>query len=405
MEAEERPAKMRKLDHEDGREEQSSDDRLPSPKSNPDNGSNHSESISRSQDDLGREDSVQLNYEDHDEHQATDNLENPGQESQKPMSKSQLKKLKRKEQWEAGREDRKVKRKQKIKEKKERQRAERDEQDPKLAEDAKGDGGPSEQSRSSNVVTSKKAKSTQLPITLLIDCGFDTLMTEKEIISLGSQITRSYSTNQQAPFRSHLMISSFDGQLKSRFETILKSHHKSWKGVRFLGENFVRASEIAKEQMSSPSGGELVGSFSSSTKHDDSPEEAGEVIYLTSDSSDTLQELKPHSTYIIGGLVDRNRHKGICYKRAMDKEVKTAKLPIGQYMEMNSRFVLTTNQVVEIMLQWLESRDWGESFMAVMPKRKGGSLKDTSTTGRDPEAAVEEQGGGSRESDAIEIFP
>ena len=106
-----------------------------------------------------------------------------------------------------------------------------------------------------------------------------------------------------------------------------------------------------------------------------SPPEPGEVIYLTSDSPHTLDRLKPYSTYIIGGLVDKNRHKGLCYKTACDKGVKTAKLPIGEYMEMQSRFVLATNHVVEIMIRWLECGDWGEAFMKVVPKRKGGRLK------------------------------
>ena len=61
----------------------------------------------------------------------------------------------------------------------------------------------------------------------------------------------------------------------------------------------------------------------------------------------------------------------------MERRVKTAKLPIGDYMQMASRFVLATNHVVEIMLRWLELGDWGKAFLQVMPKRKGGILKDT----------------------------
>jgi tRNA (guanine9-N1)-methyltransferase len=45
-------------------------------------------------------------------------------------------------------------------------------------------------------------------------------------------------------------------------------------------------------------------------------------------------------------------------------------------MVMQSRVVLTTNHVVEIMLKWLEYENWGEAFMSVIPKRKGGQLKE-----------------------------
>jgi tRNA (guanine9-N1)-methyltransferase len=37
---------------------------------------------------------------------------------------------------------------------------------------------------------------------------------------------------------------------------------------------------------------------------------------------------------------------------------------------MASRHVLTVNQVLEIMLRWLEVRDWEKAFLSVIPKRK-----------------------------------
>ena len=213
---------------------------------------------------------------------------------------------------------------------------------------------------------------------------------EKEIKSLGAQITRCYSDNHKAPFKAHLAISSFGGQLKERFDNILSGHYSSWKGVNFLENDFYETAQQAKEWMKRPHGGKLLGALAPHQKRPDQPQssnlqdqdqgqeaeaEAGELVYLTSDSPDTLTELKPYSTYIIGGLVDRNRHKGICYKRAMDRGVKTAKLPIGDYMQMNSRFVLATNHVSEIMLRWMELGDWGEAFLRVIPKRKGAIMK------------------------------
>jgi tRNA (guanine9-N1)-methyltransferase len=180
-------------------------------------------------------------------------------------------------------------------------------------------------------------------------------------------------------------VCSFGGKLKERFDGVLGRMYESWKGVRWFGEGFVEVSEKAKEWMAEEKvGGKLAGSFGKycddEAEVDDELKETlkkqGEVVYLSSEASEDLTELKPYSTYIIGGLVDKNREKGICFKRAREAGVRTARLPIGSFMEMQSRKVLATNHVNEIMLKWLECGDWGEAFMKAIPKRKGGKLKN-----------------------------
>lgn len=301
-----------------------------------------------------------------------------------PMSKNQLKKLKRKQEWEAGRAYRKAKRKEKLVKKREQKRAAKEaEHEVQVTSDLPSDGKEQQQNGTTEPKKPHHLRATQLPITFVLDCGFDDLMLDKERISLAAQLTRCYSDNHRAPFRAHMVVSSFNGKLRDRFEGLFANHHHSWRGVSFLDEDFVEAAELAKGRMQGKEGGKLSGVLDKAdgsrgrTGNDETPD--GEVIYLSSDSPDTLTELKPYSTYIIGGLVDRNRHKGICYKRAMDRGIKTAKLPIGDYMQMTSRFVLATNHVSEIMLRWLELGDWGEAFLRVVPKRKGGVLKAKST--------------------------
>nr|GLL46911.1 tRNA (guanine(9)-N1)-methyltransferase isoform X3 [Ipomoea trifida] len=94
------------------------------------------------------------------------------------------------------------------------------------------------------------------------------------------------------------------------------------------------------------------------------------LVYLTADSENVLDELDPKKVYIIGGLVDRNRWKGITMNKAKEQGIQTAKLPIGNYLKMSSSQVLTVNQVVEILLKFLELRDWKASFFEVIPQRK-----------------------------------
>lgn len=307
-----------------------------------------------------------------------------------PMSKNQQKKLRKKQEWEAKRDERKVIRKEKLNAKRERKRA---------AKQAEGTENGSEPTPP----ITKKPKTqrpVQLPITILIDCDFDELMRDNERISLAGQITRSYSDNKNSMFRAHLTLCSFKGRLRERFDNIL-THYKSWKSVRFLECDFVDAAEKAKEWMHDENeGGKFAGTFSSFAESDTAKlKDQGEIVYLTSEADETLTELKPYSTYIIGGLVDKNREKGICYKRATQRNVRTARLPIGEFMDMQSRKVLATNHVNEIMLKWLECGDWGEAFMQVIPKRKGGKLKDVNEQEEAEQEVDVQPSGGSDQHD------
>jgi len=117
-----------------------------------------------------------------------------------------------------------------------------------------------------------------------------------------------------------------------------------------------------------------------------------DLVYLTADSPNTITELKNGKKYIVGAIVDKNRYKGLCHKKAVAQGVATAKLPIGEYVSMASRFVLTTNQVVEIMIRWLACRDWERAFLEVIPRRKMPVAKGGGEDGEDGEGEGEQEG-------------
>lgn len=315
------------------------------------------------------------------------------------MSRSAYKKMKRQKQIETGKEERKAKDKQRKKDSKARRREE--------AQKATEAGIPVK-STPNQALFEKRQKSVQLPVSIIIDCSFDEKMLETEITSLSSQITRCYSDNSKAKYRAHLAVSSFNKRLKERFDTVLQKQYKKWKGVKFLGEDFVKVAKQANDWMTEQHGKHdysesAFAKQNASIEGEDSRKRKGEVIYLSSDSDNVINKLEPYCTYIVGGLVDRNRHKGICYKSAIDAGVKTARLPIGEFLEMNSRKVLTTNHVNEIMLHWLDLGDWGEAFVKVIPKRKGLALKgqavDAESTKVEPESSTKE---GSNAKDSAE---
>ncbi|KAH7382821.1 guanine-1-methyltransferase-domain-containing protein [Cadophora sp. MPI-SDFR-AT-0126] len=393
-ESEERPSKIRKLN-------------------SPDESTEHLQGDSPSTDAPSSQ--ADHNGEDSKVNQVPSTTNDP------PLSRNQLKKLRKREQWEAGKDYRKDKRRALHKEKQARKAEARRELNEKIAKGeierpiVKQKGGP--------------RRPIQTPVAFVLDCNFDNLMTEKEIISLSAQITRCYSDNKSTPYRVHLAISSWGGALKTRFENVLASNHLSWKGVKFYEGDFVSAGKELDGIMRGREGGKLVGALAPPTEE---PEPTGvpalvsdalpetsrpddaenglnsdtsklepvpeattstveaevktesssepSIVYLTADADDTLSVLSPNTTYIIGGIVDKNRHKGICYKRATERGIKTARLPIGEYMTMQSRSVLAVNHVVEIMLAWMETGDWGEAFLKVIPKRKEAKLKTNGKT-------------------------
>lgn len=353
METEERPSKMRKLEHP----EEENDHSTAPPNA----------TVETLTDVLNQ----------NSENPAASN-EAPTEEAAAPkISKNQLKKQRRLEQWEAGREDRKIKRKEKAKERKERKR----EAWKTQAADEEGNVPPMPPARLPRHST---GDGTQVPITVIFDCDFEDFMYDHELKSLGLQITRCYSDNRKSKYRAHLALASFGGKMKERFDGILAKQYTSWKGFQFFEEDFVEVAKKSKEWMSGPQGGQVAGALERPTPEDVNADQAqaddtqgeGEIIYLSSESDNVLTHLKPNGTYIIGGLVDKNRHKGICHKRAVQRGIKTAKLPIKEYLEMRDRQVLVTNHVLEILLKWMEFDDWGKAFMEVMPKRKGGKLRD-----------------------------
>ncbi|GMJ08798.1 tRNA modification 10 [Hibiscus trionum] len=174
---------------------------------------------------------------------------------------------------------------------------------------------------------------------IVVDLEFSHLMTHSEIHSLVQQIMYCYAVNGRCSVPAHLWLTGCQGEMETQLQRL--PGFDKW--------------IIEKEQQS------YIERFS---------ERKDDLVYLTADSETVLHELDPTKVYIVGGLVDRNRWKGITMKKAEEQGIRTAKLPIGDYMKMSSSQVLTVNQVIEILLKFLETKDWKVSFFQVVPQRK-----------------------------------
>ena len=193
-----------------------------------------------------------------------------------------------------------------------------------------------------NSVVKKPKTQIATDVKIAIDCEFDDLMNQKEIVSMANQIRSCYSAMRHCQYELPIQVLSFNKRLKQRYETS-NPEYTSWKGIDFQSERLA----------------DLI-----------TPENKHQFVYLTADTDNDIQELSAGHTYIIGGIVDKNRHKNLCFNKAKEMGLAMARLPIGQYIKINSRDVLVTSHVYEIICRWFECKDWREAFNKVLPPRK-----------------------------------
>jgi len=176
-------------------------------------------------------------------------------------------------------------------------------------------------------------------IRICIDCRYDSLMSEKDIGSLQKQIAFCYSANRRASAPCQFYVTNVDGQLAKRLEV---NSAQNW-------DIHLRNEPI--EQV---------------FPHQD-------ILYLTSESENVLSSTEPLdeiTDYVIGGIVDHNSRKGLCHGLALEHQWRHARLPIDEFIKMNTRRVLACNHVMEILLNYIQLGDWKQAFEQHIPKRK-----------------------------------
>lgn len=173
------------------------------------------------------------------------------------LSKGQLRKQRRQQKMEERREQRRLQRKDKRHEKTARKREEREAKAEELAQELGVDKAEALKRVQLEERPHNKTKMVHrpVPLAIIIDCDFEKFMFENELVSLGGQVTRSYSMNRMGPYVAHLVVSSWGGKLKERFDTVLKAHHLQWKGVSFVEGDFVEGGRQAWSIITSPKGG------------------------------------------------------------------------------------------------------------------------------------------------------
>jgi len=239
--------------------------------------------------------------------------------------------------------------------------------------------GLADKSAAPNRRKSNKAMGKLYDARVVIDLDFNEKMTEKELVSMSSQLQHSYAANKRAARALPMLFTSVRDIMHERLES--KTDYRKWNCCEWWRTSY---EDLWREgddpRLFTPPRAKETASWARAAKDD--------VIYLTGDSPNILSEIEEGKTYVIGGIVDRNRYKNLCLDKANEQGLKHAALPIGQYLpEIEGRKILTVNQVFHIMAVWVEKRDWREALHTVMPQRKIGQAVVIDEEAGDAEAS------------------
>jgi tRNA (guanine9-N1)-methyltransferase len=247
------------------------------------------------------------------------------------LSKNAAKRLARKAKREETRAQWKARLRQKDAERRERRKA--------AAASANGNSG-SDTLDGGAVNGAPPQRKTQQPASgeIVIDLGYNELMNEKEVLSLVVQICRAYSTIRRAerPFR--LVLCGVSGAVRDELVRMYPDH------VRW-----------ACDLHTAPLGDYAAGRS---------------LVYLSADSDSVLETVNDYSALIIGGLVDKNRHKGVAHSRAAQLGIPTARLPLAEHVQLHASPVLTVVNVVEMLCRVRDGAAWADAILATVPCRK-----------------------------------
>jgi tRNA (guanine9-N1)-methyltransferase len=121
----------------------------------------------------------------------------------------------------------------------------------------------------------------QIPsgVNVILDMDFESLMLEKEVKSVVGQVGRCYAANKRVTTPVHIKMTGVESKVDVLMSKLLRDY-KNWKMFDYNTENFV-----------------------------DLIEEKDKLVYLTADSDNIIENLEVGNYYIIGGIVDKNRHK------------------------------------------------------------------------------------------------
>lgn len=242
------------------------------------------------------------------------------------LSKKKRRKLEKIQKWLEGKKERRAR---------EKERAKRNRMMARLNNISLG---PSRNALKKSTMANSNCK-----VRVVIDLSFDDLMSDLDMGKCVKQMLHCYSLNRRAENPMQLYFTNFNGKVEKEMEK--HEGYRNW-DIYFHSDSYT---EIFDKS---------------------------ELVYLTSESDNVITKLEDDKVYIIGGLVDHNAHKGVCYRVAVDQKIGHAQLPLKEFLDLKTRKVLTIDHVFEILLGVSSGMDWKEAFLKVLPARKGAKERE-----------------------------
>ncbi|XP_029382239.1 tRNA methyltransferase 10 homolog B isoform X2 [Echeneis naucrates] len=182
---------------------------------------------------------------------------------------------------------------------------------------------------------------------LCVDLSMTDCMSDKEISRLAGQLRRLYGSNKKAAQPFHLFL------------TDLSQDSRLYRECIRMNDGFLNYTMDITEES-------CLDLFHAET-----------IIYLSPDAEEALETVDVDKVYILGGLVDESIQKKLSFSRAGELSVRTARLPIDEYMVKKNNTknfhskVLAVNQVFDILLTFCDTGSWTEALQTWFPQGKG----------------------------------
>lgn len=172
---------------------------------------------------------------------------------------------------------------------------------------------------------------------LVIDCSFDEQMADYETTSVARQIASIYAINRYSRDPYHLMFCGYN---------------PANRGYQYL-------ETMNGDIMDKP---EYMFNFYREEYQNLLPH--NELIYLTPDTKEVMEEYNPNAVYIIGALVSKTYRAALSFEKARAQNIQCVRLPIHRYVQLKPgvKRVLSFQSVFHILLELKQHGDWHRAF-------------------------------------------